>query len=346
MKDTNLLKFFAILLIVNSHCDYFYPIRSIGTGGAIGNSVFFMLAAYGLYLSELKNQRPFVEWYSRRVARIFPSTWVVLLILYFPIEILSQRLFKSDFLAICNNFFYPPFWFIQALMMMYFFMFVLIKNYNNKKMFLFSAGTLAVYAVTYLKFIDITKFSIEELPIKVYFYFAVCLLGVWIARNDRRIRHEGLKDYLGFAACVIIMYFHKHLMVKNLFPEFQFIQQLVLFPMIFFSLKIVRNENVLARISRMPRVSRSINYIADNTLEIYMVHMTTAPVVLSAKLKWPLNFILFVGSICVFVPIVSFLSKKLFSAKQKAKVPDTKREEATLSTKVEIPSVLPVESLK
>jgi peptidoglycan/LPS O-acetylase OafA/YrhL len=41
------LRFSAIVLVINSHMDSFYPIPELGTGGALGNALFFMLSAFG-----------------------------------------------------------------------------------------------------------------------------------------------------------------------------------------------------------------------------------------------------------------------------------------------------------
>lgn len=48
-RDTEFLRCVAIIMIVNSHLDVFYPIPALGTGGAIGNSLFFMLSSFGLF---------------------------------------------------------------------------------------------------------------------------------------------------------------------------------------------------------------------------------------------------------------------------------------------------------
>ena len=42
----NLMKVFAILLVFNSHCDPLYPVSYLATGGALGNSLFFIISGY------------------------------------------------------------------------------------------------------------------------------------------------------------------------------------------------------------------------------------------------------------------------------------------------------------
>jgi len=65
--DTQFLRALAILLVINSHLDKYYRIPYIGMGGAIGNSMFFFLSAFGLYLSQQKQSQNFKEWFTRRI---------------------------------------------------------------------------------------------------------------------------------------------------------------------------------------------------------------------------------------------------------------------------------------
>lgn len=41
-----LAKFFAVLLVLNSHLDKCYPIPALATGGALGNALFFFVSGY------------------------------------------------------------------------------------------------------------------------------------------------------------------------------------------------------------------------------------------------------------------------------------------------------------
>lgn len=134
-NDTNFLRFVAIILIVNSHLDSYYPIPYLGTGGAIGNSLFFVLSSFGLLLSERSNPRQFTEWYTRRIKRIYPTIWVVVVFLTFPYKLYMNALSSKDVLTFLGNFFYPPFWFLQALMIFYVIGFFIIKKYNIRKVY-------------------------------------------------------------------------------------------------------------------------------------------------------------------------------------------------------------------
>lgn len=73
MKQNNsleFLKFFAALLITNSHGGSLYPNASLATGGAIGNALFFFCSGFSLSMSNFDR---FDNWYKRRFFRVMPS---------------------------------------------------------------------------------------------------------------------------------------------------------------------------------------------------------------------------------------------------------------------------------
>ena len=112
-NDTNFLRALAIILIINSHMDLFYPVKYLATGGMIGNSIFFMLSSIGLYLSWQKNpQYNFNVWFLRRIRRIYPSVWITIIAISLPILICTDKFIVSNILQYVGMFFYPPFWFL------------------------------------------------------------------------------------------------------------------------------------------------------------------------------------------------------------------------------------------
>ena len=67
----DILKFFAVFLIINSHADICYPKYSmLATGGAIGDCLFLFASGYTLFW---KQPTRFDNWYKRRINRIYPS---------------------------------------------------------------------------------------------------------------------------------------------------------------------------------------------------------------------------------------------------------------------------------
>ena len=80
MKDKILaiefLKFIAALMITNSHFKPLYPeaISALGTFGAPGNALFFFASGYVLSLGKLNTNG--INWYKKRIKRLWPTTLV------------------------------------------------------------------------------------------------------------------------------------------------------------------------------------------------------------------------------------------------------------------------------
>lgn len=72
----DILKFFAVFLIINSHMDALYVKYGIlATGGAIGDALFLFCSGYTLFWDGRKR---FDNWYKKRISRIYPSVFACL----------------------------------------------------------------------------------------------------------------------------------------------------------------------------------------------------------------------------------------------------------------------------
>ena len=72
--SVDILKFFAVILITNSHMAHLYvKFSALATGGAIGDVFFFFCSGFTLFLSK---QRRFDNYYKRRINRIYPTVFM------------------------------------------------------------------------------------------------------------------------------------------------------------------------------------------------------------------------------------------------------------------------------
>lgn len=74
----DILKFFAALVITNSHMELLYGKYSfLATGGAIGDVLFFFASGFTLFLGTMGR---FDNWYKRRINRIYPTVfaWAII----------------------------------------------------------------------------------------------------------------------------------------------------------------------------------------------------------------------------------------------------------------------------
>jgi len=309
-QDTNFLRFIAICLILNSHMDLYYPIPHIGTGGSIGNALFFMLSAFGLLLSEKRAPQTFSVYYTKRIKRIYPAVWVVLVLLIIPIKLVQNPTELSNILSFASRFFYPPFWFLKALMLFFLIGFVFIKNFSLKKIVTFWAVCLFLYVFIYTNYLDIDAFVVEKLPFRLLFYVMMFVFGIFLASINSKIKFAGFRDVIILLFTIGVIYSHKFLMARNLFLDLQALQHLFLFVFVFYALKISRAEMVRVRIMALPVIGTIITFISRITLEIYIVHVTISPIILRLKLPFPLNAVVFLVLAISISAMANWISKK------------------------------------
>ena len=114
-----MLKAIAALLVMNSHMDAMYGEYSyLGTGGAIGDALFFFCSGYSIFLSQRVEN--FFNWYKRRIQRIIPSVAAVFII--------------GAICSLFNIYAYVEFnWFLQCIMIYYMLLYP-IKRYASNYM--------------------------------------------------------------------------------------------------------------------------------------------------------------------------------------------------------------------
>jgi peptidoglycan/LPS O-acetylase OafA/YrhL len=310
--DTQLLRAFAILLIINSHLDLYYPIKHFATGGAIGNSIFFFLSAFGLYLSQQNKNKQFREFMADRISRIYPSLWIVLIFLMMPIMLFSGKLSIDNATTFIGYFFNPPYWFLQSLIVYYILSFYFLNQVhgNNRKisMFIFLGFMILIYFSCYFSWVDLNTWSVENTPFDRIHYFMVFVFGIYIAMNNKSISYTGVHNYLILLTVVVLFYAHKYLMTKGLFFEFQFLQQAAMYPLVYYLLKISRSPFILNKLEQSASIVATVNFLSNHTLEIYMIHETLNRPVLKLELAFPLNIVFFVSVTFIFSAIVNKLA--------------------------------------
>jgi len=307
--DTQFLRAFGMILIFNSHLDHYYPIPYIGTGGALGNSIFFCLSAFGIYLSQQKNRKPFSEWFKGRISRIYPSMWIVLLFLAMPMMLMLGQMNDAYILTFIGKFFNPPHWFIRALLVYYLLSFFLLGDDQRTKLFSVFALSGVLYFVLYFTCVDLSKWTVEDTSIKLIHYFMIFLFGIYLASKNKSIAYTGVHNYFVLIFLVTVVYGHKFLMTKGLYPEFQFIQQAAMYPIVLYLLKISRSPFVLSVLMQSKIISSPVKFISNHTLELYIIQETIAGPVLKLNFSFPWNAITFILLTFIFSSIVHRLAE-------------------------------------
>lgn len=286
--DTSFLKFLAILLVINSHMDVFYGNHYFATGGALGNSLFFMLSSFGLAISEKNRPQNFWFYLYKRIRRIYPPVWSSVLFILTPllvyyyyidsslaVDTLRQEINFFNPISFFSAIFFPPptFWFLQALMVYYVICFPCIKKPRSNLLLAWSIPAVLLYFMIYLDVADFSVLVIEQqLEFKVLFYYLVFLFGIYLASYTEKITYSGFSDIVMALLVLVVIYGHKIFMSRGLLGEYQWMEQLLIFPFLFYALKLARSP-VIAKIFKLNNiVATFINLTVVMTLELYIVH--------------------------------------------------------------------------
>lgn len=170
----NFLKVIAILLVFNSHCGDLYPNSVFATGGALGNSLFFVLSGYFLKLDQ--NTR-FGPWIKKRFLQLYPGMLMVSLI-----NALVFWYFPGDVYTFVYRFIWPTgYWFVGGLFLFNVVIYFLEKKQVFNKFFLYSTVLWAIYFVWYILWIDKSVWSVEEHGFfRLLYYFYIYSVGYCI----------------------------------------------------------------------------------------------------------------------------------------------------------------------
>jgi len=134
LEVTNQLKGLAILTIIFGHIGYFlfsdhnflFPLSTIS---GIGVDMFLLLSGYGLAVSAIKKNLKPLEFYKRRVGKIFIPLWIVLVVILVLDAVLLKQFY--DWPVMIRSFFglYPsadiykdlnsPLWYMTPLLFNY-----------------------------------------------------------------------------------------------------------------------------------------------------------------------------------------------------------------------------------
>lgn len=303
--DTDLLRFIAIVFITNSHLDVLYPIKEMGVGGSIGNSFFFMLSGYGLWVSHQKNKLSLLNWYGRRILRIYPTFFLVTLVFAVIYDGAWNQWLVSDYI---EHMFWPNYyWFISAMMVFYVFMYVLLQ-FGIKAIFIAAVFLIFGY-IYYYNQLDLSIFIIESAGyFKWLFYAGMMLLGCFLAFYKKQLLvFMELRKTIGILFFTLVLYgVLKIIIHKGISTEFQFLLHLLTFPIVVFSFRIFADEKIKQwALSNV--LTPAFVFVGSLALEIYLIQGYIYVNDNLQKIIFPFNVIVF----WLFVIVLAYIIKQL-----------------------------------
>jgi len=195
----DIVKFLAVLLIINSHADMMYPhLKTLATGGAIGDCLFLFCSGFTLFLGRWKS---FGNYYKRRISRIYPSVFASVAF----IHIIGQSRVLSWTELICTK----PF--VMAIMIYYIFLYF-IRKYALDKVNLILCAVVAISVLVYVFWFP-NKYELGNKGLygyKSYYrwipYFAAMLLGAVVGMKRKELKYHAWSDFGKLMFCVALFY--------------------------------------------------------------------------------------------------------------------------------------------
>lgn len=290
--DTSLIRFLAILLIINSHLDLLYPDPRFATGGALGNALFFALSGFGLAMSAAKELPNFSSWISRRLLKIYPQVILVTLLgglatsifIWWPLgKLLQQFIWPTNY------------WFVAAIVVFYIPIY-LVFRFAFARIFYVIAISAIPYIWFYFTELNLNRFSVEDDPFRWLFYFPVMLFGAYLA-SSKTLKAHKTSDALVLTLIVIGYLSLKLFISKGFLGDWQFTVQLLTFPFVFYSIRLFANPFFLNLLKKW-KLYFFIAFLGELSLEVYLVQgflirwlaNTEVSILGSIFLIWPLIF--------------------------------------------------------
>ncbi|MCA9216672.1 MAG: acyltransferase [Planctomycetales bacterium] len=317
--DTSLVRSFAIVAIVNSHMEYYYPLPEVAIGGLVGLALFFMATGMGMNASRNTRQLGFFKWYGLRILRIHPSVIACALIIqiaifgewrhwHFGIPVTGSfwnalaAIFRNDYV---DNLVYPlsTYHFLNKILVFYVPLYFYVRWGGNYKHVVGIGGGVVLCGVTAIPDIRLQLATDSPLrsgdlnePFLWSIFFLMTLLGVWASDNPWLFRKRS--NALTFTCVIVLAVLYlgtKFAMAKlGIFTEGFLL--LYLFG-ILLSLALVvalADEALLSRIKKSGAAVRWCTIgLGTISLEIYLVHTQMYMHRVGREFAFPLSFFCF-----------------------------------------------------
>ena len=277
IKEKNLsielLKFFAVMLVFNSHLDSLYgEYRTLATGGAIGDALFFFSSGFTLFLGRFGR---FDNWYKRRIKRIYPSLIALSLFMSF---------FNNNITISTLVFSASGYWFINCIMLYYIVLYFVRKYYIGKPSIPFLITTIAVLVWYYFEDSS-TMFMYGKTYFRRIYFFFFMLAGAYVGNESYKLISKPLKDVVMLVISLVVFYGAHYLAGKNsVFAHMQVLTLVPLMGVVIYTYKLccIKGIDVFLK----TRLGLCIRFFAGICLESYIVWVALRPFVTKYIVGW------------------------------------------------------------
>ncbi len=215
VDTTQELKGFAIIAIVLAHVGYYlvtdhrflFPLSVLA---GVGVDIFLFVSGFGIATSACTREISIVQFYRRRLKKIYIPLWIVLAIFFVMDYVLLHKTYAWQYILHAFTGWFPsanlysdvnsPLWYL-SLILLYYLIFPLLFS---KRWLPFSA--LAIYAVTYALASWTPVGLRENMPLySIHFLaFPLGVVAAWFAEGKESVRVV-INDYLYYPVVITLM---------------------------------------------------------------------------------------------------------------------------------------------
>lgn len=284
----------ATILITNTHFGKIWPMPQLAVGGLIGDLLFFVVSGFCLANS---GKTGFFQYAKKRILRIYPTIILVTFVFF-----LAGRTPISGWLGregVLGSFVYPTrFHFVESIVLLYICLYPCIRfDFLKKRIPVVMAVVAIGFLIAYILTDRTVKLDVAEHFLVKFLFFEVMLYGVYIRQNVNKVKHPVL-NWVMFLGSTAVYFASKMFISEKQFCDLQILIFLAIFCVGATAIRAFASIEYL--LVKLPKAAEKvIKFVADLTLEIYVVQTTLIGVVVSWKLPFVVRFPLIV--IFIFV---------------------------------------------
>jgi len=296
----------ATVLITNTHLGGIWPMPQLAVGGLIGDLLFFVVSGFCLANSV---ENGFFKYMQKRILRISPTIILATLVYFFAGQTVISGWVGRE--GVLGRFVYPTsFHFVESIVLLYICLYPCIRFDFMKKhipavMTVVLIGFLIAYIFTdrTVKLDEATHFLVKLL------FFEAMLFGVYTRQNmDKKM--NPVLNWVMFLGSVVIYLVSKMFISEKNFCDLQILIFFAIFCVGATAIRAFASiEHLYAKLSK--GVAKIIKFVAELTLEIYVVQTVLISIVVSWKLPFIVRFPLIVTFILGAALICNRTSKYL-----------------------------------
>lgn len=287
--DTRLVRCIAALLIANSHLGDYYPIPQLAGDGLLGNSLFFLLSGFGLSVGDSKVRRPPLQWFSRRISKLYPSLLLILAFLaVYDFPKLNVEHLSDVFRQIVWPESYP---FVRQITTYYVIYFIWSRTLAGAYPLIWALGLIPIYSIARAVYPIETRTHVMH---DIY-YFQMFMLGVALSKSPVTKSLKARKISTILLPITLVIYLGTKFILSRSGQAVTQVQLLHLLavPNLVAMVLTLAAPGLISKIDSVRPLGRFTVWLAGSTFEVYLVHYLVLENQLVQRLPLPLNLAVF-----------------------------------------------------